>query len=100
MTSSRSTTGLLASDLVVGPVANLPNGFESRFTSFFPLLFFSSFFFRRYDVGDNRFGIYDPFTRLSVDFIIDFDDQFFMIIVKIDFPFLAAVYKAFFSRIL
>lgn len=44
--------------------------------------------------------VFTILSRLSVDFIIDFDDRFFMITAKIDFPFLAAVYKAFFSRIL
>lgn len=73
LTSSRSTTGLLASDLVVGPVANLPNGFESHFTSFFFLfLFFSSFFFGGMTL-EIIVLVFTILSRLSTDFIINFE---------------------------
>lgn len=61
--------------------------------------FFSSLFFGGMTL-EIIVLVFTILSRLSVDFIIDFDDRFFTIIVKIDFPFLAAVYKAFFSRIL
>jgi len=83
LTSSRSTTGLLALDLVVSPVANLPNGFESRFTSFFFLLLFFLYFF----FGDMtlkiiilifmRFHVFPRASQLISSWLIFYDNHFY-----------------------
>lgn len=52
--------------------ANLPNEFESRFTSFFFLLFFLSSFFQGMTLEIIAL-VFTILSRLSVDLIIDFE---------------------------